>query len=133
MKLRSLGLGLALFTFATGCAVQHDTTSPDPTPAARLPSDAYFTQLMSPCGAPAGEPADCVMALAFCASGIDQYKLGDVVSLGEYTLDEAVVVDSVQDLTFDLSTSLLDGDSQPWTAVQAAPDDVECEPLVVPG
>jgi hypothetical protein len=86
--------------------------SPEPS----LPSDAYFTGVPSQygsvdeCLAASSHPYgwDCAFELALCSNGDAGMRMGDVISVGSYHLDEGLAVGKLgpTPFQFDLETAI---------------------------
>jgi len=81
-----------------------------------LPSDAYFTGVPSQfssvdeCLASSSHPYgwDCAFELAFCHTGAAGYRMGDVITVGTYSLDEGLAIGKLgpTPFQFDLETGI---------------------------
>ena len=118
------------------CGTQPLASSPPPdgdsvVPLVPLSVDTYFILAMPACDAP--NPEGCVMELGFCADGNYAHKLGDVITIGSYGVDQqSIAVDTSAAFQFDFDDDYSDdaGGNMfgPWNPTTADTDvDVRCD------
>jgi hypothetical protein len=98
--------------------------------APTLPSDAFYVQVQDPCDAPSQDA--CRWELAFCTDGSYEQKLGDIVTPGNYVLEDSIAVDNATGFTFSFQTQTVGVNGiyegqPPWSAT-TMPYDTSCPP-----
>lgn len=103
---------LVLLPIALAAACVSTTSSEPPL----LPTDTYYTGVPSrfsstdECLASSTHPYgwDCSYELAFCHTGAAGYRMGDVITVGTYSLDEGLAIGKLgpAPFQFDLETGI---------------------------